>query len=140
MILWHERLRELLLEGRFGTQTSLVAALHEQGFDVTQPSVSRELSSLGARKVGGRYGLSVAAEVPGVRVHQGFSSTGPLVVLHTSPAGAPLLAQMIDNAHVRGVLGTIAGDDTVFVACAGPEALDLLGALVGRSLTSLEEH
>jgi arginine repressor len=47
---------------------------------------------------------------------------------------------MIDNAHVRGVLGTIAGDDTVFVACAGPEALGLLGALVGRSLTSLEEH
>jgi len=135
MASWHHILRDLIVEGRYGTQTALVGALHDRGFDVGQPSVSRELRSLGARKSGGRYVLPLeGASNLGVQIHGSFASTGPMVVLHTSPASAPLLAQAIDRAQLAGVLGTIAGDDTVFVACDGPAALGPLGRLVGRSL------
>ncbi|MCP4867791.1 MAG: hypothetical protein GY898_03630 [Proteobacteria bacterium] len=136
MSTWHEHMRDLIRRGGYGTQTALVQALRDEGFDVTQSSVSRGLKSLGAIKRGGRYVLPVGggAQPSGVVVHQGFATGGPMVVLHTSPAGAPLLAQTIDHAHLDGVLGTIAGDDTVFVACASPSALGPLGRLVGRSL------
>lgn len=136
---WHEHMRDLIRRGGYGTQTALVSALRDAGFDVTQSSVSRGLKNLGAVKRGGRYVLPVGGRTAphGVTVHQGFATGGPMVVLHTSPAGAPLLAQTIDHAHLTGVLGTIAGDDTVFVACASPAALGPLGRLIGRSLTEL---
>jgi transcriptional regulator of arginine metabolism len=59
-----------------------------------------------------------------------------MVVLHTNPAEAPLLGQAIDNAGLPGVLGTLAGDDTVFVACIAGADLSHLQRFVG--LRSLE--
>ena len=61
----------------------------------------------------------------------GRTANGCLVVLHTDLAFASIVAQMIDGAAIDGVLGTIAGDDTVFVATDGPAAhaalLEVLG-------------
>ena len=60
-----------------------------------------------------------------------MTAGGCLVVLHTDAAFASVLAQRIDHAMPSGVLGTIAGDDTVFVATTGPEALPALRTLIG---------
>jgi transcriptional regulator of arginine metabolism len=131
--MWKQHLNTLLASGTFRTQQALVAALADAGFDVTQSSVSRELSALGVRKVGGHYVPShLAGLPPGVAVHSGFATAGgPLVVLHTNPAEAPLLGQAIDRAGLPGVVGTLAGDDTVFVACVVGADLSALGRFVG---------
>ena len=134
--MWRKHLKNLVASGTFRTQQSLVLALSEAGYDVTQSSVSRELTSMGVRKVGGCYVPARRGGLPpGVAVHAGFSSAGgPLVVLHTNPAQAPLLAQAIDQAALPGVLGTLAGDDTVFVACRVGVDLAALSRFVGVSL------
>jgi len=131
--MWREHLKNLVASGTFRTQQSLVAALSEVGFDVTQSSVSRELTALRVSKVGGRYVPARRGGLPpGVAVHAGFTTAGgPLVVLRTNPAEAPLLGQAIDNAGLPGVLGTLAGDDTVFVACLAGTDLSALGSFVG---------
>lgn len=134
--MWREHLKNLVASGTFRTQHSLVVALSDAGFDVTQSSVSRELTSLGVRKLGGCYVPAQRGGLPpGVAVHAGFTSGGgPLVVLHTNPAEAPLLGQAIDNAGLPGVLGTLAGDDTVFVACVAGADLSALSRFVGIGL------
>jgi len=131
--MWREHLKQLVASGAFRTQQSLVAALADAGFVVTQSSVSRELGASRVRKMGGRYVPARQAGLPpGVDVHAGFTTGGgPLVVLHTNPAEAPLLGQAIDNADLPGVLGTLAGDDTVFVACADWADTSVLSRFVG---------
>jgi transcriptional regulator of arginine metabolism len=133
--MWKTKLNTLLQSGRFRTQSALVKALSESGFDVTQSSVSREIMVLGARKQSGYYVPARRGGLPpGIAVHTGVSSSGgPLVVLRTNPAEAPLLAAAIDSAALPGVLGTIAGDDTVFVACEAGVQLTTLGRFVGLS-------
>ena len=89
----------------------------------------------GATKADGHYVLPVAAGVPqGLPVHEARLCGGPLVVLHTVPSGAPMLANAIDAAGLPGVIGTLAGDDTVFVACSADASLTALETLVGRSI------
>ena len=131
--MWREHLKQLVASGKHRTQHSLVGALSEAGFDVTQSSVSRELTAAGVRKRAGRYVPAREGGLPpGVAVHSGFTTAGgPLVVLHTNPAEAPLLGQAIDKAGLPGVLGTLAGDDTVFVACRDGADLSALGRFVG---------
>ena len=134
--MWRTVLLDLISSGRYSTQSQLVEALEQRGQTVNQSSISRELRARHIEKLEGRYVLPIEAGLPDavdlfdVRVAQG----GPLVVLRTVPAGAPILAQAIDHARIPGVLGTLAGDDTVFVACS--EATDLTGfsRFLGRRL------
>ena len=131
--MWKTDLSKFVASGRYRTQGSLVRALVAAGHAVTQSSVSRELAGQKVRKVGGYYVPSVQGGLPpGVRVHRvQVSAGGPIVVLHTQSAVAPRLAQAVDLAGLPGVLGTLAGDDTVFVACAPGVDLSLLHRFVG---------
>lgn len=117
------------MERRFRTQADLVAALAEAGHQVDQAAISRELRALGATKVDGAYQLVVDPDVPVRSV--ALTAGGCLVVLHTPPAWANVMAQRIDEAPLDGVLGTIAGDDTVFVATSGPRASEALTSWLG---------
>jgi transcriptional regulator of arginine metabolism len=118
--MWKTVLLSLLRSGRFGTQAELVAELSRQGFEVNQATVSRALRTHGVRKTNGVYSYS-AASSGDVPVHAlSVTGGGCLAVLKTDPAFAPMLGQRIDDAHLVGVLGTIAGDDTVFVALQSP--------------------
>ncbi|MFT5456609.1 MAG: transcriptional regulator of arginine metabolism, partial [Myxococcota bacterium] len=121
---WTQTLRDLIATGDYSTQTALVEALSAKGYAVNQATVSRALRRIGAHKVSGAYrlGRRAVAAVRGFRVTAG----GCLVVLTTDPAFASILAQRIDLTEHDGVLGTIAGDDTVFGATTGPEALPRL--------------
>lgn len=129
---WPERraaIREILAEEPVKSQSELVERLLARGFSVTQSSVSRDLAELRAFKVDGRYttaealaplppsaddGTTALADVTDVR------AAGPnLLVLHTPPGRAAPVAIAIDRSGWPGIVGTIAGDDTVLVAIAG---------------------
>jgi transcriptional regulator of arginine metabolism len=107
-----------------GRQAELVALLHRAGFDATQSSVSRDLRELGVVKGADRY-LLPAAEDALTPSHfedirsflKGYRAAGPtLTVLRTTTGAAQSVAIAIDKAHWPEVVGTIAGDDTIFIA------------------------
>jgi transcriptional regulator of arginine metabolism len=113
---------------RIATQEELLAALAAAGFRATQATLSRDLARLGARRVsrpegGTVYELEPAAEGNGLGALRGLvreiAANASLVVVRTHPGSAPAIARAIDLGQVPEVLGTIAGDDTIFVAPAG---------------------
>jgi transcriptional regulator of arginine metabolism len=114
---------------RIATQEELLAALAGAGFRATQATLSRDLARLGARRVsrpegGTMYELGDAAGAGnGLGALRGLvgeiSANASLVVIRTHPGSAPAIARAIDLAEIAEVLGTIAGDDTIFVAPAG---------------------
>jgi transcriptional regulator of arginine metabolism len=124
----HEVVARILRTRRIGTQEELLAALAAAGVRATQATLSRDLARLGARRVsrpegGTIYELEPAAEANGLGALRGLvqaiSANASLVVIRTHPGSAPAIARAIDLGGVPEVLGTIAGDDTIFVAPAG---------------------
>lgn len=111
------------------SQAQLRRLLTHAGHDVTQATISRDLESIGATKSRdgdvSRYRVQNPDEIRRARsalavaVNEFVESvvaTGSIVVLHTPPGAAHLVAGRIDAAAMPGVLGTVAGDDTVFIA------------------------
>lgn len=124
-----EAVRRLIRGGQVGTQEELRELLLEQGFDVTQATLSRDLQKLSARRVSLPEGGS-AYELPEPRVAQGADAlrvvremvtgmeeaAGGLVVVKTMSGMASAVAVAIDQARLGGIAGSIAGDDTIFIA------------------------
>jgi transcriptional regulator of arginine metabolism len=111
-----------LIAGRpVATQEELRELLAAKGHAVTQATLSRDLAKLGARRAaGGAYELPDATpRVPllSVLVRQ-VDDNGSLVVIHTTAGAAQVVASTFDRARLPEALGTIAGDDTIFVAPA----------------------
>ena len=133
--MWREALITLVRTGQFKTQGELVSALKTSGYDVTQASVSRELKAQDIRKHNGFYVLADMSLPDGIPVLEALTAGAQtLVVLKTHPAIAPMLSQSIDDAQVAGVLGTIAGNDTVFVSVTGEHGRLALGHWLGTSI------
>lgn len=130
---WRAVLNDLIETGSYRTQRELVRAIEARiGRRINQATVSRELTNLGVRKVDGVYRLGPDLELSGHVGEVKVTAGGCLVVVHTDIAFASVIAQTIDGSGISGVLGTIAGDDTVFVATTGPECLDELYSLLGK--------
>ena len=114
----------ILRLGAVGRQAELVDLLHREGFDATQSSVSRDLRELGVVKGADRYLLPAAEDAltpshfEDVRSFmKGYRAAGPtLTVLRTTTGAAQSVAIAIDKAHWPEIVGTIAGDDTIFIA------------------------
>jgi transcriptional regulator of arginine metabolism len=106
-----------------GTQGELAARLERAGFAVTQSSVSRDLLELGVVKRRGRY---VVPEAGGGASARGLLSIVPagssLAVLRCEPGLASAVAVEIDGASIPEIVGTLAGEDTVFVAVSDRRA------------------
>jgi transcriptional regulator of arginine metabolism len=132
----------LLRTRRIGTQEDLLAALSEAGFRATQATLSRDLARLGARRVsrpeGAFYELAEGPDGDGLGALRplvtGLAANHSLVVIRTHPGSAPAIARAIDLARIPEVLGTIAGDDTIFVAPAGATRPRRLAARLGEVL------
>lgn len=137
------RIAELIASRLVRSQGELLTLLAEQGVEVTQATLSRDLGELGAVKV--RHGGTLVYAVPGAspgalgdlaagdadavptRLRRlleellvNAEASGNLVVLHTPPGCANHLALTIDQAHLPDVLGTIAGDDTILLVTSNP--------------------
>jgi transcriptional regulator of arginine metabolism len=124
-----EVVARLLRARRIGTQEELLEALRAGGIEATQATLSRDLAQLGARRVSRPEGGAVYELPDGVGERDGLAtlrglvsevaSNASLVVIRTHPGSAPAIARAIDLAALPDVLGTIAGDDTIFVAPSG---------------------
>lgn len=140
-----ETLRELLQNGEAGTQEEIVSQLGRRGFDVTQSTVSRALRRIGAIKVlneGGETVYRLPDEVTAPPpIQAGLSDlvrdithNGMMIVIHTTPGSASLVARHLDHARPGGILGTLAGDDTIFVAPASARSIRAAVTLIRQSL------
>lgn len=111
------------------SQAQLRRLLLDAGHDVTQATISRDLEAIGAVKVRegdkARYRIQDPVDMRRARAAlvaatdefvESVTFTGPLVVVKVPPGAANLVGGRIDAAGLAGVLGTIAGDDTVFIA------------------------
>jgi transcriptional regulator of arginine metabolism len=125
----HEAILRLIAEQPVSTQTELAEALRDRGHDVVQTTVSRDVGELGLVKVRDADGHLVYAppgaadpdrlRALGVAVRQwarSFEAAGSILVVRTPPGAANALAQAIDAVDHPAVAGTVAGDDTIFVA------------------------
>jgi transcriptional regulator of arginine metabolism len=138
-----EVIRRILRTHLVGTQDELGDLLRKEGIEVTQATLSRDLVDVGAERV--RVGKNLVYAVPGEggdrtvraapdveeratrlqsRCHEllvSAEASANLVILRTPPGAANFLASGLDHAALEGVLGTIAGDDTIMVVTAGAE-------------------
>ena len=131
----------LLGQRHIATQEELLDALRAEGIQATQATLSRDLARLGARRVAGanggsRYELAPEERRDGLGAVAGLvgsvACNGALVVVRTHPGSAPAVARAIDLAGLPEALGTIAGDDTIFIAPAHESRARALAARVRR--------
>jgi transcriptional regulator of arginine metabolism len=142
----HDAIRRLIREHDLATQAEIADALRAEGFDVVQTTVSRDIRDLGLVKVRAPSGRLVYASAPGPDVDAlrralrsfalSIEATGPLVVIQTPSGHANALARPIDESNHPNVAGTVAGDNTVFVAAREPAT----GAQLRDRLLALAEE
>jgi transcriptional regulator of arginine metabolism len=135
-------LAKIIREQTVGRQSELVAMLRKHGLIATQSSVSRDLRELGVAKLGDRYmlpeGAGVKNDFSSLKqfVNAQMTAGTNLTVLRTTVGSAQSVAVAIDTARWPEVVGTISGDDTIFIATAGARAQRKLGerlrSLFGR--------
>jgi transcriptional regulator of arginine metabolism len=133
-----QAIADAVRDRKLRTQRELVAALEDKGFRVTQATVSRDITEMGlvkvrldgtqvyalpsleaAKELGGEQRLTELLEGLPIDIRR----SGTMLVIRAVPGAAHAIAAALDRAHWNGVLGTIAGDDTLFVACADERAL-----------------
>ena len=120
----HLKILELISTRAIHTQEDLAEALAAEGWEVTQSSVSRDITALRLVKVDGAYRRpprgSAAQDPDERRITEGVLTCEPagdaLIVLHTPPGEANRVAVALDRLAWPDVVGTIAGDDTIFLA------------------------
>ena len=129
-----ETLRMIISSREMGSQEELLAALQEEGFKLTQATLSRDLKQLKVAKaasMGGNYvyvlpnvamykRVSSPAQVKEMMQVPGFLSinfSGNIGVIKTRPGYASSIAYNIDASNIPYILGTIAGDDTILIVC-----------------------
>jgi transcriptional regulator of arginine metabolism len=118
------KLLSLIRARPVSTQGELAAHLERAGFAATQSSISRDLEELGVVKRRGRYLVPGAAA--GKAAARGLLSLDvagdALVVARCEPGLASAVAVEIDGAAIKEIVGTLAGEDTIFVAVAERKA------------------
>ncbi|MEO8586358.1 MAG: arginine repressor [Acidobacteriota bacterium] len=148
-----DEILRLIRDGAVHSQEELQHRLARRGIDVAQPTLSRDLKDLGLAKTAGGY------VVPGeesttegeLRTRSaerleralrewvlGVWAAGNLVVVKTPPAAAHPVARALDEAALEGVVGTIAGDDTIFLAAATIAAANRLARRLQPGLAAVE--
>ncbi|MFT2091816.1 transcriptional regulator ArgR [Paraglaciecola sp. 2405UD69-4] len=122
--------KDILNTESFGSQGDIVDALKTQDFDnISQSKVSRMLSKFGAVRTRNARGDMVyclppelgmpTAKSPLKQLVLDVVHNNSMVIIRTSPGAAQLIARLLDSLGKKdGVLGTIAGDDTIFIAPA----------------------
>lgn len=132
-------IRNLIASNKIHTQEELIKVLSENGLEVTQSTLSRDIRALGAVKVhDAEHGFfySIPADTATKRNRYIFNVefSGQICVVHSLPGYAPAVAAFIDRNAIPGVMGTVAGDDTVIVVLR----TDADKAGIVKSLESLQ--
>lgn len=135
----HGKIVELIAEYDLETQEELAEKLRQEGYDVTQATVSRDIRELNLSKVpigGGRQKYALLREQHGemsdkyARVlREGMSGMGmaqSILVVKTVPGMAMAVAAALDAMHMKEIAGTIAGDDTIMLAVRSAEEAEIV--------------
>lgn len=135
----HAKIVELIEKYDLETQEELAEKLRQDGYDVTQATVSRDIRELKLTKVSlgdGRQKYVLLREAHGgmsdkyVRVLQeGMNSMGmaqSLLIVKTVPGMAMAVAAALDAMHMKEIVGTIAGDDTIMLAVRSAEEAEIV--------------
>jgi transcriptional regulator of arginine metabolism len=146
-----EALRMIISSQELGSQDELLDALKKEGFKLTQATLSRDLKQLKVAKAASMRGnyvyvlpndtmykrVSTPSSVREMMQVPGFLSiqfSGNMGVIKTRPGYASSIAYNIDNSHINEILGTIAGDDTIFIVIkegtAYEDVIDGLGVVI----------
>ena len=112
-----QKILSLIRARRIGTQDELTAHLERAGFPATQSSVSRDLVELGIVKHRGHYTLPRSTNGSAARGLLSLDTAGDvLVVAKCEPGMASAIAVEIDRAAINEIVGTLAGEDTIFIS------------------------
>ncbi len=128
-----QKILELVSQHNIGTQTDLEKALKKKGYSVTQATLSRDIRELGLIKIatsGGQYRYASRQTIDDSTTtahtsHATLASvkrfvkridwSGNTIVLNTDSGAAPPVAEAIDRLELPEILGTVAGDNTIFI-------------------------
>lgn len=127
-----EAIKLLVSSKEIGSQEELLQELRSEGFVLTQATLSRDLKQLKVAKaasMNGHYLYVLPNETMYKRIHtplkatemmstsgiQSINFSGNMGVIHTRPGYASSVAYNIDNSEIPEIMGTIAGDDTIFI-------------------------
>jgi transcriptional regulator of arginine metabolism len=131
-------LADVIRSDIFASQEELAERLGERGFAVTQATISRDLEQIGAVKVrrDGQLAYILPDKLRGGANPQlaavlrdwvrSVEAAGNLVVLKTPPGSAHLVGVALDSSEFAEIVGTICGDDTIFIACRASQQADAL--------------
>jgi len=122
----HDAILELVRNRRIDSQQQLADELGRRGFDVSQSTLSRDIRQLGLVKVGNVYAIREGA--PRHSTDQTLrlvlreflvdvDSVDHILVLKTAAGSTAVVADALDGARWSGIVGTIAGENTIFVLC-----------------------
>ena len=139
-------IKQIIISGRISSQDELLHIMKDQGFELTQATLSRDLkilkvSKISDQKLGYVYfipeGINTENQRENKRINflaDGFRDlqfSGNLAVMKTMPGYASSLAVVIDNAQPYEIIGTIAGDDTILIILReGVSHSDLINSLI----------
>ncbi|MCR4924958.1 MAG: arginine repressor [Clostridiales bacterium] len=142
----HEAIIELINNFDINTQDELLVKLQESGFDVTQATISRDIKELRLVKTVGengqyKYAVNSAVEdnINGnISLFKGViisvECAVNMLVIKSSSGMAQAVCATIDAMKFEGVVGTLAGDDTIFIACASEETAKQLKNTINKML------
>jgi transcriptional regulator of arginine metabolism len=141
----HFAIKQIITQQVISNQDELCQALEKAGFSVTQATLSRDMKELGIARVHSadrvRYVLNIESEerrlVPliGYEIER-IDSNETMIVIKTLPGRAQGVAEIIDNMHHPAILGTLAGDNTIFITPASVAQIDETLELVKGFTTS----
>jgi transcriptional regulator of arginine metabolism len=139
------RLLQLIRDYEIGTQDELVLRMRADGLDVTQATVSRDIKELGIVKVvtakGAQKYMSMerTGESISGRLMKVYSESVidvdvamNLIIIKTMPGMAQACASALDSMRLSDLVGTLAGDDTVFAAARSPEQASQMADVLKR--------
>ncbi len=143
-----QKLLQLLRDQELSTQDELVTGMKEAGFEVTQATISRDIKDLGIVKVMtsagnqkyvsmDRTGEAISGRMMKIYAESVLSVEPALniIVIKTLPGMAQACASALDSMRITDLVGTIAGDDTVFVATRSIETAESLADSLTRLIT-----
>lgn len=124
-----KKIQELITNEAIKTQEELAQRLLEEGYNVTQATVSRDIKEMGLFKISlsgdeYRYAIRTETQPPGYQDRLkrmfkeavvSFDSSENIIVIKTIPGNAQAMALLLDNIGWQEVIGTVAGDDTIFL-------------------------
>jgi transcriptional regulator of arginine metabolism len=144
------RILEIITKHEVETQEELAAYLDVAGYKATQATVSRDIKELGLIKIMGKSGRQVYTQAPStggdsladrlVRILKNavlsLDWTSHFIVMKTFSGGGNAAAAALDSLHLSGIMGTIAGDDTILIivrdATETPAIVDRMNQMLGR--------